>query len=89
MRMLNRKFGFIAIFSLAAFSGSLSALPNNAYEITYRDDNGNVVGFDSYYCGRNQHGLDWGVITNNVEYLDLGPCYVFTPTQPGGEKPVP
>lgn len=83
MRMLNKKVALVAVLSLAAFSGTLSALPNNAYEITYRDDNGNVVGFDSYYCGRNHGGLDWGVRTNNVEYVDLGLCYVYSPGQPG------
>lgn len=84
MRILAKRYGSIAIFSLAAFSGSLLAfLPNNAYEISFYEDDGNLVGFDSYYCGMNHHGLDWGVRTDNVVYVDLGLCYVYSPEQPG------
>lgn len=86
MRMLTKRFGALFIFLLAAVSGSLLAfLPNNAYEITYYDDNGNVVGFDSYYCGRNHPGLDWGVRSDHVVYVDLGRCNGFSPDDP--ERP--
>lgn len=83
MRMLTMKYKAVAIVALIAISGSLLALPNNAYEISYYDANGNLVGFDSYYCGRNHGGLDWGVTTENAVYVDLGRCYVYSPDQPG------
>lgn len=82
MKKRIKQYGYWAAFSLIAVSGAVMALPNNAYEITYRDDDGNVVGYDSYYCGRNQVGLDWGVKSNNVEYVDLGECSGFTPGDP-------
>lgn len=79
MNVVTKRIGIFAIFSMAIASGGLSALPNNAYEITYYDEAGNAVGFDSYYCGRNHPGLDWGYATEIADYVDLGPCYTYPP----------
>ncbi len=82
MNATKKRIGIATILSLALFSGGLLALPNNAYEIDYYDENGNLVGQDSYYCGRNHPGLDWGYRTNNSVYTDLGRCYGYSPNNP-------
>jgi len=74
MKSKRKIIGTLSI-ALLTISGSLLALPNNAYEIDYYDANGNLVGQDSYYCGVNHAGLDWGVKTENYVYTDLGRCY--------------
>ncbi|MDQ2702037.1 MAG: hypothetical protein M3Y70_04315 [Pseudomonadota bacterium] len=73
MKTFAKVAGASTIF-LALVSGVAFALPNNAYEIEYYDAAGDMVGYDSYYCGRNHGGLDWGYMTDNVVYRDLGWC---------------
>ena len=71
MKSWKKKTLVVAVVLAGLAVGAVSALPNNGFEITYYDAQGNVVGEKSYFCGSRIYS--WGQVTSIYDRWDF-PC---------------